>query len=176
MLPDIIFEWLIMYLCLCMQTSVILEAKLIFQAKKGVHRSYQRKKTKTGGLTSTGTGRVEEPRPYRAPVPPSAAPSSVSDRQYGHENRGGPSMTTGTVGATVPCDRTDLTTKHPKIEVRQKVQRASVRSERSYRATVPPSRFSTQPGLDRYGRVRSAAMYRAPVPRVRPRYQPMSQV
>ena len=34
MLPDIIFEWLIMYLYLCMHTFVILEAKLIFQAKK----------------------------------------------------------------------------------------------------------------------------------------------
>ena len=34
MLLVIIFEWLIMYLCLCMQTAVILEAKLIFQAKK----------------------------------------------------------------------------------------------------------------------------------------------
>ena len=150
MLLDIIFEWLIMYLCLCMQTSVILEAKLIFQAKKESTGATSAKRRKTEGLTGTGTGGAEEPRPYRAPVPPSAAPSSASDHQYGHGNRGGPSTTTGTVGATVPCDRTDPATKTPeKSKFNRKFNEhrygRSDRTMRPYRPTVPRSESVPNP-------------------------------
>jgi len=153
MLLDIIFEWLIMYLCLCMQTSVILEAKLIFQAKKESTGATSAKRRKAEGLTSIDTGGAEEPRPYRAPVQPSTATSSASDHQYGHEDRGGPSTTTGTVGATVPCDRTDPATKTPKTskfdrKFNEHRYGRSDRAMRPYSPTVPRSRIGTQPDLD----------------------------